>query len=187
MDWVGEKAMRLFAAIQIPEEIKSEISARILQKIPGEKFSKTKKENLHVTMLFLGEKSDEEAMHIRKKFDAIRFDAFGMRTGKTGAFGKRVIWLGFSKGGEEASMLAEKICAALEEKSDRFAAHITLARNRSAGQKEFLEVMDAISGESPEMEFEVKSVFLMRSVLTQNGLRYFALSERTCSSKVSGS
>ena len=139
-------------------------------------------ENLHLTLKFLGDVSDERADAI---VEAVRGacqgqDPFTMRLTGMGTFpprgAPRVVWVGL-----EGAEPLEAIARALEERllllgypaEDRpFRAHVTLARARSPqGKGAVIGVVKA--HERDELgAVEVRDVRLMRSELSRAGPTY---------------
>jgi len=74
---------RVFIAINLPEEIKKELSS-FQEKWPELPCRWTKKENLHITLAFLGYLSDEELLEVLKiiKEVAIRNSSFSINLKK---------------------------------------------------------------------------------------------------------
>jgi len=60
--------MRAFISLELPEEIKKEI-VKIQNKLPEFIGKKTEKQNLHLTLKFLGEVGEEELEKIKKKLN----------------------------------------------------------------------------------------------------------------------
>lgn len=178
---------RIFIAINLPEEIKKELGSFRL-KWPELPVRWTKKENLHITLVFLGYVRDEELLEI---FEAVKEAAAKNQPffinlkeicyGPTNKKTPRMIWV---KG--EKSMALSKLQADLEnaltgripqfEKENRaFSPHITLGRIKSWEFKrmepeERPEIKEEIS-----LGFEVNSIEIMESKLKPKGPDYFVL------------
>jgi len=137
--------MRTFIAIDIPENIKKGLinfteKCRSLQS-DGIKY--VEKGNMHITLKFLGELSEEQIENLSRDLAFIKFKAFPISVKTTGAFPNiffpRVIWAGifpvenlleiFSK--IESASINNGIPA--EERP--FSPHITLARIKSRADK----------------------------------------------------
>lgn len=77
--------MRLFIAIPLPEPVKEKAS--LLQEVlDKKKFRLTKKEQMHLTMAFLGEIDEREISNIINKLEKVRFNPFNLRTKSFGFF-----------------------------------------------------------------------------------------------------
>lgn len=128
--------MRTFVAVEINDEkILNSIS-----KIQSEIKIKAKPvstKNIHFTMQFLGEISNEMSEKIQDTLNGIEFGAFEVNLVGIGAFPKprfpRVIWVGTDeKGGTRLIELAQKISKRLSNlgfKNDKpFKPHVTIFR-----------------------------------------------------------
>jgi 2'-5' RNA ligase len=71
--------MRLFVAVDIDDAIRERIS-RFLEGVRGfaEEARWVRPESLHVTLKFIGEKSEEEVENIKRTMETIEADAFEM-------------------------------------------------------------------------------------------------------------
>ena len=123
--------MRVFIAIEVPEELKKKISE--LQKelnIDGIKL--VEKENLHITLKFLGNVDEDKVDEIKKMLSSIKFENFTIKLNKIGVFPNdnyvRVVWIGCDS--KELSKLGEDINDALAPMfaKEKFSAHLTIAR-----------------------------------------------------------
>lgn len=178
--------MRLFVAVNLPPEIRGQIHEKFLKRIPPRGFNAVKKENLHFTLCFIGEKNEEETGEIRKKLSGIRFSEFEVEVQGIGSFDNRVLWIGVKKGREELEKLAKIVMGQCEPMDKRFDPHLTLARAKEANATEFKALLDKLARTGFRETFTAKSVELMKSKLTANGPIYEVVSERTFSSNESG-
>lgn len=178
--------MRLFFAVKIPQETKQEIHDTYLKLIPRASFKAVEKDNLHITMLFIGQTSAGHAAQIKDDMKKVESGQFNATITGTGSFSQRVIWLGITEGSKELCTLAEKISEATGIEQEMFHAHITLARNKSAGQKEFSETMQKLAEQNFVSRLSVKSFSLMQSRPGPKGPVYEELSERTFARTASG-
>ncbi|MBC7327246.1 RNA 2',3'-cyclic phosphodiesterase [bacterium] len=178
--------LRCFIAILLTEEIKekaAEIQNR-LKKINAD-VKWVERENLHITLRFLGEIEEETVEKVKslmeeigKKFSSVRLIFKGI-----GAFPDsrrpRVIWIG-----GEAQML-EKIAEELEKGVRKiglppekpFSFHLTLGRVRSGKNlnsltKAMYELSDVDLG-----EMEANKISLMLSTLYPQGPQYSVMYE----------
>jgi len=176
--------MRLFIAVEIPDEIRHKIGKLIsdLKKTEaGVKWVEEK--NIHITVKFLGEVKDNDLERLKslikdaltdKKIFEASFEGLGtFPGGKT----PRVIWIGTEKGKEEL----KKIAVSLEEilskngfrKEEReFTAHATIGRVKE--KKNIGELKKAIE-EKKSMKFGecvVGHITIIRSRLSPKGPIY---------------
>jgi 2'-5' RNA ligase len=164
---------RLFFAVNFSEEIKKRIFSGLVSKIPKEGFGKVSEENLHITLVFLGYFPKEKIPELEKKAKELEnFECFEAELNRIGHFKGRVLWIGTGKGTEEFNLLAKKLCEALEIKNEEFHAHITLARNKGAGKKEFEETMEELRKNNFYEKIKVKGFDLMESALSAKGPHY---------------
>jgi len=169
--------MRLFTAIELPEELDEQISGLKKKLDSGDAKITLTKEN-HLTLKFLGEVEDSKADKIKEALDKIRLNSYKARLSKIGVFPNedyiRVVWIGV-KPEKETIELKKKIDSALEEfdfKDDfDFHPHITLARVKFVKNKDkFKELLHSLRVE--DSEFEVKEFKLIKSELTPEGPEY---------------
>lgn len=94
-------------------------------------------QNLHFTLLFLGEVSDSDIPAISQALSDIRFNSFPLRYSSIGAFPNpkeaRIIWVGVDKnGGEQLTSLATLVASRLSVLGFRqdkpFSPHLTIFR-----------------------------------------------------------
>ena len=129
--------MRLFIAIIFTEELKTAITKTMLRlTLAGVKGRYVSTETLHMTMAFLGEVEDPEA--VKSAMKDISWRPFTLRLTQIGNFGD-LVWLGLD-GGKDLSALAGKIRSALDAAGIRydrkkFVPHITLIRKATGHWK----------------------------------------------------
>ncbi|MCH7902618.1 hypothetical protein IIC68_02590, partial [archaeon] len=79
------------------------------------------------------------------------------------------------------------IISNIQKPDKKFHAHITIARNKRVDEKEFFKLAEKLGKEELEENFNVNSIVLMKSTLTDEGVFYEEVSERTFSKRASGS
>lgn len=181
--------MRLFVAIELSEEIRealAQIEAHL--KYSGTDVKWVNKDNIHLTLKFLGEVSEEKAKEISAILDGIAKTTkpFEISLNGIGAFPKieypRVIWVGLDRGVAESSRLAGRIDEELskvgfEKESRPFAAHLTIGRVRSPKNKEKLrEKLTNCQLLTVNCQL-ISSLALFQSTLTPKGPIYTKLHE----------
>lgn len=144
-------------------------------------------ENIHITLKFLG---DTDESHI-EKIEEIMKDAvegnepFDIQIKGAGIFPNqnyiKVMWIGI-KNGEKIGIIANKIDEELsklgfEKEKRNFSAHLTVARVRSAKNKEKLLQLIEKYQDTEFGKFKVESIELKKSDLTQKGPIYTTLKE----------
>lgn len=118
--------MRQFLAIPLPGELKEKLG-EIITPFRGIKgLRPVRKENLHITLLFLGDAGSEEKFSELRK---ISFSPFTLNTTCIKLFPERkprLIWLELEKS-EQLNDLYERIAGVFDTK-EKLKAHITLSR-----------------------------------------------------------
>jgi len=155
---------RVFIAINLPEEIKKELIS-FQSKWLELPCRWTKKENLHITLEFLGYLTDEELIELCQKTKEMASSkkAFSIRLNKI-CYGPpdkkppRMVWA-----------IGEKI------KEFNFTPHITLGRIRVWEFRQIEPEERPIVEEEISLNFEVKSIDLMESKLKRSGAEYTIL------------
>lgn len=154
--------MRTFISIDIPENIKKEI-IKIQEKLPEFKGKLIEKENLHLTLKFLGEVDEKKLEKIKKKLKEIKLESFETEIKDIGMFSDRIIWLRMKNCNELQKEVDEKL-EDLFEKEKRFMGHLTIARIKELdNRKKLMEKLRKIK--IPEMKFIVKNFNLKKSKL----------------------
>lgn len=189
--------MRCFIGIDVPENIKT----YLFEKIQALKcmnnhalygMSITKKENIHVTLAFLGELDEKGAEKAIKTAFGIakKIKPFECRLLNIMAVPKkhpRMIWALLDTNPElhmlyealNRALTNEKIMAKGEEHNE-FKAHITLARLKAAGT----EKIKGFAGEIKidPRAFMVHEIKIMQSMLKKEGPEYVAIKSISLSS-----
>lgn len=165
--------IRLFVAIELPDDLKERLGA-MCSGVPGAKW--VKPENLHLTLRFIGEVSEGRIGDIDAALAAVRSPAFDLTLADTGHFSSRrtarVLWVGVEKN-EVLMQLQGRVEAAcvgagLEPEGRKYAAHITLARlNKSPPSK--VQAFLAANAMFKAPPFPVTEFILFSSFLGRNG------------------
>ncbi len=178
--------MRLFLAIDLPPDLKEKLfnlGKKFNQAFPHMKL--VEKENLHITLKFLGEvdeiRKDEIISLLRSQNFGEKFSA-SIET--LGVFPNenfiRVLWVGIGEGRENISTLMKKIDKTLNtigflpERS--YIPHITIARLKQKPNKKFFDVFSKYRAEQFG-EINVEKFVLFKSTLTKNGPIYEKIKE----------
>lgn len=183
---------RIFIAINLPESLKKKLWDFRL-KWPDLPCRWTKKENLHITLAFLGYLSEEDLLEICKitKEVAIKHEPFFINLSKIiyGPPGRpiRMVWaegekseeLGKLQGSLENALASSEASAKEDSKSRPYAPHITLGRIKTWEFRQMEpEEKPEIDEEIPPaggLSFEVKSIDVMESQLKKSGPEYTIL------------
>ena len=169
--------MRMFVAI----EVSSKDVLNSIHKIQTELNIKAKSvelHNMHFTVQFLGEVSEEMIGKISDALNSIEFSAFSITFASIGVFPKpnspRVIWIGVTDGINELEKLAEMIRSKLSyigfSPDKKFKPHVTIFRvkNKIEDLSSKLEKFSSYSF-GKQLISEIK---LKKSELTPNGPIY---------------
>jgi len=169
--------MRTFVAIEVSD--KDVLNS--IHKIQAElniKANPVELRNMHFSVQFLGEVSDEMIGKISDALNSIEFSAFSITFASIGVFPKpnspRVIWIGVTDGVNELEKLAEMIRSKLSHigfsPDKKFKPHVTIFRvkNKIEGISSKLEKFSSYYfGEQTVSEIKLK-----KSELTPNGPIY---------------
>ncbi|MBI2642260.1 MAG: RNA 2',3'-cyclic phosphodiesterase [Candidatus Wildermuthbacteria bacterium] len=178
---------RIFLAINLQKSVKEQLLA-YQEKWPELPARWTKLENLHLTLVFYGNATDQELEEIKQKTKEVakKHKPFSLKLSKI-VYGPsvsqaRMIWV-VGNTTQELASLQQELAVTLERMEEReFSLHLTLARFnewefKKIDPEERPEVNEDISFEIP-----VNSVEIMGSKLKRGGAEYsilqsFALGE----------
>lgn len=170
--------MRLFIAIDIPDNIKEYIT-KIQGKIEttSNKIRFVDKNNIHLTLKFLGEVEPYKTEEIKAILKKISFKPFYVCMDKIGVFPSesyiRVIWVSLKPENDilELQKNIDDNLKKLFKKEKDFKAHLTLARVKFIDDKNnFIGKLKKINIE--EKRFGVENFKLVKSTLTREGPVY---------------
>jgi len=182
--------MRAFIAIELSPEIKDsleQVQSHLKYSEADVKWIDTG--NIHLTLKFLGDITEENCEKIRSIIDEIgrSVKPFEISIKDIGAFPNmnypRVIWIGLDKGAAESKALAAKISEealkiGFQKEPRPFAPHLTIGRVRSPKNKEALkEKIASYSLQSAIKAQSISTIALFQSVLTPKGPIYTKLHE----------
>ena len=156
--------MRLFIAINLDDKLRNAlVEMQESMRRQGVRGNYTRMENLHLTLAFIGEYGDPDA--VNEVLASIPLEPFRLALRGYGSFGN-LYWAGLEDN-DKLSAYVKRLRRALAEKGipfDRkFSPHITLLRQASAGLPR-LRVSSAA--------MEVRRVSLMRSERGKNSMIY---------------
>lgn len=182
--------MRAFIAIELSEEIRETLAQiQTHLRYSGADVKWVEKNNIHLTLKFLGEISEEKLQQVIAALEIIAREnsPFEISIKDIGAFPKieypRVIWVGLDKGAAESKAIAERIDDELskigfEKETRPFAAHLTIGRVRSSKNKDALkEKLTAYSLKLTAETQPISSITLFQSKLSPKGPTYTKLYE----------
>ena len=181
--------MRLFIALNIPEEEKDRINEAVAPlRDANLPIRWVEPENYHVTLKFLGDVQPERSDSIREALDEVahKTEPFTLGVGGFGAFPTirrpKVIWMGVDATPALRCLKQDVEWALTECGFDRetqaFHPHLTLGRADTEGGAGVFRGLDEMAASlSYHGEFDVGSVDLMRSKLSRSGPTYTLESE----------
>jgi 2'-5' RNA ligase len=181
--------LRTFIAVNLGQQVRDRCAAMQQNLVRlGASLKWVETENLHATLLFLGEVDERDVPDVCKAVSDCckEYDAFTMSVEKVGCFGSprrpRTIWVGVGEGAAELTALHDALepplldlgCYRREER--QFTPHITLGRAKSDDPSEKLaaalrKYADWVAG-----EVEVRELLVLSSELTPKGPIYSVLS-----------
>jgi 2'-5' RNA ligase len=177
--------MRLFIAIELPDEIKKQLE-EMRTDISGSRWVPL--EQIHLTLTFLGEVDDTTLDLLSGALVTIKAPGFNLCFGGTGCFPDRrrprVLWVGLEPEpllSSLASLVREAVLTCNIPQEERpFSPHITLARLKFPAPLEVVSFLDRPQKqELPPVK--VREFTLFQSLLTSQGavhtpVKTFALS-----------
>ena len=172
--------MRLFIALQIPENIRKRIhdEAEILKKEGLFEGKITEEENIHLTLKFLGDVEEDKIEEIKERLREVKFQKLAVMLGSLGVFDEnivRIIWIKLL-GVDELQKEIDRGLGRLFKEDERFMSHITIARVKSVKEKRGL--IDRIKKvRLDNLNFKVGSFELMNSKLGGAGPEYSVIEE----------
>src|SRR5574340_994036 len=170
--------MRAFVAVEIQDDAILDAIAKIQSDFMI-KATPVNKKNMHFTLLFLGEITEETAASVKKELATISFKSFQVGFTHVGAFPNprtpRVIWIGVDEQSSrqlvELAVQVEKKLGPLGFKPDKpFKPHLTIFRVKNR--------IDDISGIIEKFKkvdlgkYTMTELKLKQSVLTPSGPVY---------------
>lgn len=181
--------MRAFIAIELSPEIKDSLS--VIQshlKYSGADVKWVAVNNIHLTLKFLGDITEEKCEKIKSVLDDIGAltKPFDISIKDIGTFPNinypRVVWVGLDKGTAESKVLAENIAEGIlklgfEKDARAFEPHLTIGRVRSPKNKEALKEKILTAQIPVTKPHPVSSVALFQSILSPKGPTYTKLHE----------
>lgn len=172
---VGMK--RLFIAVELPDEIKEKVYS-LAKELPEEGVKKVEQQNIHITLKFIGDFTEDKIPELESRLNSIRHNRFRCIASGAGVFPSpdyiKVVWAGVKCDGINglASAIDDSLEGLVAKETRPFSSHATIARvKRKIDAKSFLEKhKEDVFG-----EFEVSEFVLMQSELSRGGPVYTVL------------
>ena len=144
------------------------------------------RENIHLTLKFLGNVSASKLEEIRSALEQVVFPPFSLEIRGAGAFPNlkrmNIVWIGIGEGWSQVELIYEQTEKLLHQlgfsrETRAFSPHITVARVRSGRKRD--EIAAFLSNLTDESfgTFTVENVRLKQSILSPSGPRYSTLFE----------
>lgn len=152
--------MRIFIGIPFPDSFKSYINEKQNElKSYTQKGRWTNSNNLHLTLLFIGEMDNDHVEHLNKHLthDLSKEKSFSIVTSNLGSFRKKdgdILWIGVNEGIVSLESIANSVFnsvkrADIDFKSSTFTPHITIARNVTTDHLDLILKHEFIEHEIP--------------------------------------
>lgn len=187
-----EKSIRVFCAVELPEEIRAAVAAhasRLRREFPDARASWARPEGLHITLKFIGE---VEAARIEALSGAAGaavggFSSFRLSIEESGTFpprgAARVLWFGVKDESGRLAQLQRRLeheceAAGFPAEMRAFKPHLTVARLRTPQGTHALSEAHRHATFGP-YHFQVSELLVIRSELGPGGSRYTPLSRHT--------
>lgn len=185
--------MRAFLAVEIPREIHAHLAllqSQLAQTRADVKW--TEEANLHVTMRFLGEITDQQRQDLEETLHGVasHHHATTVQLAGVGAFpsiaSPRVLWVGVGAGKDVLTTIAGEVeqgvvSLGLPREEHPFSAHVTLGRVRSSKHRAALVAAMRALTWTPPPPFTATHLTLFQSILTSSGPVYTSRSRFTFS------
>jgi 2'-5' RNA ligase len=171
---------RLFIALPVDKKIISHVFENLSEKKSFNNFRWEKKENIHITLKFLGDTEDNliDDIDNRLKNIALNFNSFDLKLNKIGTFNRNgkpfILWFNFYKN-ESVELLNKKIEEELlnlgfNKENRDYNPHVTLLRVKNEEDSETIKSYKDIKFEP--IEYCVNELYLIKSTLTPKGSLY---------------
>jgi 2'-5' RNA ligase len=174
--------MRLFLGLPIPPELAQGLT-RLTRTIELPKARWTAPENIHITLVFLGEVAEPTLPHIERELSELNFAPFPLRLTSLDTFPRGGVLFAAAEPTRALLHLQSKVAAGMARcgfaPEDRpYNPHITLARFH--GPLRLSQRQHALP--TPlQQSFTAETINLYRSNLTPSGSHYEVLAEKKSS------
>lgn len=169
--------MRLFIAIQLNDEMKDALEAmQNYMRSRGVKGNYTKRDNLHLTLAFIGEFDDPQM--VLEAIERAKLRPFDIALAGTGSF--RSLWWAGIDGGMALQSFVKRLRRELDNAGvpydhKKFSPHITLIRRPECRGTDTAQDILAALTDTKEIRMTADHVSLMRSDRGEHGMIYTEL------------
>jgi len=162
------------------------VRAQDLLRGTGADLKAVERENIHLTMRFLGDVREGSLEELKGVVSEVDFEPIRAELMGLGAFPSlrrpRVVWVGLTKGADELAEVFRRLESGLlglgfKPEGRGFSPHITLARVRSGRNRESLAEQVSRNADEEFGEFTVRYIRLKKSVLTPKGPIYSTIAQ----------
>ena len=175
-----QQGFRTFIGVDLPETLK-EVIAGLVRELNVKQLKLVEKENLHVTMLFLGSINIDKVDYVKGLLSRINYKRFKIAVEGLGVFSPkrpRVLFADITEGSDELRSIYNELYNDLKANGfvleDRpYTPHITLARIKwldAGSRNSLLEFID--THKERFGEFYCETLSLKQSTLTEKGPIY---------------
>jgi len=181
-----QKRHRVFIAINLPEDIKKEL-AKYQEKYPELAAKWTNKDNIHITLEFLGYLTDPELAdackivgEVAKRHNSFSIDLNKILYGPPKKMPPRMVWAEGEKSKELSDLKNDLEKSLLEvirfrPENREFRPHVTLARIKEWEFRKIEPEERPEINEDIDLTFTVESIEVMESELKRSGPAYTVL------------
>jgi len=173
--------MRAFIAVNLPLEAKDYLF-NLKKQVKEAKISWVHKKNLHLTLVFLGEITEDQLNQLKDKLKQIKFKPIKGNLSQIGFFpnnnNPKCMWVSLEPAKEinQLQLLVDQETIGLAHNEQKFVSHITIGRLKGIKNKEkFKKSVEEL--ELEKIEFTINSFQLIKSDLTRTGPKYTVLGE----------
>jgi 2'-5' RNA ligase len=163
--------MRLFYALWPDDEARTALSG-LLQNVTGRR---TRTENLHITLAFLGEQEESSLPALNALLNDLPASDIKLVINRLGYFSRqRIAWAGMEEVPEELHALHKTLAERLDalgvvyDRRTDFRPHITLARNAAPPNETSIE----------PITWHARHIGLVQSVMQPRGVNYQLIGSR---------
>ena len=168
--------IRLFTTLSIPEDVKEELYA-LRESLFGARW--VSKENMHLTLQFIGETSEDKYHQIKDDLEDIQMTSFDLKLGAVSRFAEKVLFCTVGESQELLdlqSLVKEKVELATPVEKKKYVPHVTLARLRDASVHDMAALIKK-HHDYESRDFSVHTFGLYSSKLSNSGPVYTLESE----------
>jgi 2'-5' RNA ligase len=179
---------RSFFSIDLDDvKVLSQVESIMLSLVSlGGDLKPIERENIHLTLKFLGNVSATRLEEIKSALSQVTFPPFSLEIKGVGAFPNlkrmNVIWVGIGEGWSQVELIYEQTEKLLHKlgfsrETRPFSPHITVARVKSGRKRDEIAAFLGHLTDESFGTFLVESVRLKQSILSPSGPKYSTLFE----------